>query len=234
MTERNEMPGHAGEPPDAVIVSSEEQLRTLLWSAAEAASIPIKITMDARTLQLHPDRAIGARFCLIGFADLEFLLRYYHTQQILRAFRLVPALARSEFAVLTLSLKRADMLGNLSGCLLPELGLGAMTAALELAKAQYVALPAELLDTAIEERVLERRLSALSRDEQSVLTLLQAGKSNREIASTLGLPQHKIKSLVKTLLDRLGCRKRTAAAVLAFRFSRAGSSKMSNGPLGTE
>lgn len=233
MTE-NEIPGHAGEPIDAVIVSSDAHLRPLLRSAAEAANIHVKTTMDARTLQLHPERAAGAYFCLAGFADLEFLLRRYHTQQILRAFRLVPALTRSEFAVLTLSLKRADMLGNLSGCLLPSLGLDAMAATLELAKAQYVALPAELLDTAIEERVLERRISALSRDEQSVLKLLQAGKSNREIAATLGLPQHKIKSLVKTLLDQLGCRKRTAAAVLAFRFGRTGSARMSNGSFGTE
>jgi DNA-binding NarL/FixJ family response regulator len=233
MTE-NELPGRSADPPNAVIVSSDAPLRALLCAAAEAAGILIKIKMDARTFQLHPEWAAGAHFCLISFADLGLLLRDYHAQQTLRAFRLIPALAKSEFAVLNLSLKRANMLANLGGCLLPQLGPGAMTAALELAKAQYVALPAELLDTAIEERVLERRLSALSRDEQAVLTLLQAGKSNREISCALGLPQHKVKSLVKTLLDRLGCRKRTAAAVLAFRFGRAQSAELPNGPFGRE
>lgn len=230
----NDTPGARGGAAETLIVCSDAALRTLLCSAAEAASFSVKIKMDARTLQHHPEWAEDACYCVAAFADLSTLLRSHQMQQVLRGFRLVPVLSAPDFPLLNLMLKRADMLANLSGCLLPDRGLDAMTAALKLARAHYVTLPAEMFDAALEEGVLERRLSALSHDEQAVLMLLQAGKSNREISFALGLPPHKVKSLVKSLLDRLGCRKRTAAAVIAFRFGLGQVQAIHNGPFGKE
>ena len=64
------------------------------------------------------------------------------------------------------------------------------------------------------ERMPGRELTARERD---VLQLIVAGKSNKEIASALGLTEGTVKGYVNTMLDKLEVTDRTQAAVAAVR-----------------
>lgn len=66
-------------------------------------------------------------------------------------------------------------------------------------------------------RTLASRMpdSDLSAREQEVLSLLASGKSNREIASHLGITEATVKSHVSAILVRLGVNDRTEAVVTA-------------------
>ena len=68
-------------------------------------------------------------------------------------------------------------------------------------------------------RALASRMpdSELSSRELEVLTLLVNGRSNREIASRLGITEATVKSHVSTILMRLNVEDRTQAAVTALR-----------------
>lgn len=58
--------------------------------------------------------------------------------------------------------------------------------------------------------------------EREVLGLLAAGRSNREIARTLGVSEKTIKTHVSSVLAKLGVADRTQAAVLAVTHTSAG------------
>lgn len=57
----------------------------------------------------------------------------------------------------------------------------------------------------------------LTERERSVLTLLAAGKSNKEIARALLITPHTAKAHVSRILHKLGVESRTEAAVLYVR-----------------
>jgi DNA-binding NarL/FixJ family response regulator len=62
-----------------------------------------------------------------------------------------------------------------------------------------------------------RGLDALTSREREVLSLLAGGRSNREIARTLGVSEKTVKTHVSSVLAKLGVADRTQAAVLAVR-----------------
>jgi DNA-binding NarL/FixJ family response regulator len=65
-----------------------------------------------------------------------------------------------------------------------------------------------------------RGIESLTAREREVLRLLADGRSNREIARTLGVSEKTIKTHVSSVLAKLGVADRTQAAVLAVRHSR--------------
>lgn len=65
-------------------------------------------------------------------------------------------------------------------------------------------------------------IGSLTSREREVLGLLAAGRSNREIARTLGVSEKTIKTHVSSVLAKLGVADRTQAAVLAVTHSSAG------------
>lgn len=67
------------------------------------------------------------------------------------------------------------------------------------------------------EKILESRLpdSDLSPREREVLALIVAGKSNKEIAATLGISRATVKGHVSEIFSRMGVEDRTQAAVAA-------------------
>jgi DNA-binding NarL/FixJ family response regulator len=64
-----------------------------------------------------------------------------------------------------------------------------------------------------------RGIGALTGREREVLALLADGRSNREIARTLGVSEKTVKTHVSAVLAKLGVADRTQAAVLAVRHS---------------
>jgi ATP/maltotriose-dependent transcriptional regulator MalT len=66
-------------------------------------------------------------------------------------------------------------------------------------------------------RALPASLAGLSSREREVLALLAAGKSNHEIAAELFISYRTVKTHVSHILDKLGTRDRTSAALLAHR-----------------
>jgi DNA-binding NarL/FixJ family response regulator len=67
---------------------------------------------------------------------------------------------------------------------------------------------------ALRERTPDADLSARQRE---VLALLAAGRSNHEIAATLGISEETVKVHVSVILMRLGVRDRTQAVLAALR-----------------
>jgi len=62
-----------------------------------------------------------------------------------------------------------------------------------------------------------RGIGSLTTREREVLSLLAEGRSNREIARTLGVSEKTVKTHVSSVLAKLGVADRTQAAVLAVR-----------------
>jgi DNA-binding NarL/FixJ family response regulator len=63
-------------------------------------------------------------------------------------------------------------------------------------------------------------MDALTSREREVLAELTRGRSNREIARTLGVAEKTVKAHVSSVLAKLGVQDRTQAALLAVRQER--------------
>ena len=81
---------------------------------------------------------------------------------------------------------------------------------------------ARLIDPRIAERVTaamrepadDPRFASLGLRERQVLALIADGRTNRQIAESLGLAEKTVKNYVSSLLAKLGLQRRTQAAVL--------------------
>ncbi|MEZ5169289.1 MAG: response regulator transcription factor [Acidimicrobiia bacterium] len=89
-----------------------------------------------------------------------------------------------------------------------------------------VASGQSLLDPAVTARVLERlrkppeqdeRLSGLTDQERTVLSLIAEGLTNRQIGERMHLAEKTVKNYVSNLLSKMGFERRTQAAVYAAR-----------------
>ena len=89
-----------------------------------------------------------------------------------------------------------------------------------------VAAGESLIDPDLRAKVLERlarpepedeRIASLSPQERRLLDLLAQGRTNREIAATMGLAEKTVKNYVSNLLAKMGMQRRTEAAVYAAR-----------------
>jgi DNA-binding NarL/FixJ family response regulator len=110
------------------------------------------------------------------------------------------------------------MMGELpcraDGLILLGEGLKYLEASLKLADDGYSILPAARPQNADGAGYLDL-LSRLSDGERAILKLLAEGDSNRGIAETLGESEARVKSMVRAILIKLGCRNRTEAAALS-------------------
>lgn len=92
-----------------------------------------------------------------------------------------------------------------------------------------VARGESLLDPAITGQVLRRlrepspedeRLARLTDQERRILDLIADGRTNRQIATALGLAEKTIKNYVSSMLAKLGMERRTEAAVFRTRLDQ--------------
>ena len=113
---------------------------------------------------------------------------------------------------------KCAMLGELpcraDGIILLGAGLKYLEASLKLAEDGYSVIPSAQPEGGNGAGYLSM-LSRLGDGERAILRLLAAGDSNRTIAETLDESEARVKSMVRAILIKLGCRNRTEAAVLA-------------------
>ncbi|MEJ5868578.1 response regulator transcription factor [Pseudokineococcus sp. 5B2Z-1] len=112
----------------------------------------------------------------------------------------------------------ASVLAGAAGYLLKEIGTADLLGAV-----RHVHRGGDLVDV---ERVAEvrrrledplaadERLADLTRQQRRVLQLLAEGRTNRQIATSMGLAEKTVKNYVSHLLVRLGVSSRTQAALL--------------------
>jgi DNA-binding NarL/FixJ family response regulator len=125
-----------------------------------------------------------------------------------RRTRVLLAVPESKCAMLGDLPRRAD------GLILLGTGLKYLEESLKLAEGSYSIMPSAKAEGRNGTGYLEM-LSRLSTGERAILRLLAAGDSNRAIAETLEESEARVKSIVRAILIKLGCRNRTEAAVLA-------------------
>ncbi|MFI6219826.1 response regulator [Nocardia salmonicida] len=104
-----------------------------------------------------------------------------------------------------------------SGYLLKDLPAAELAQAIRLAHAgvdQYSAAVTARLAAMVRSRIPRPTIDLTGR-ETEVLRLLAAGAANREIARTLYLSEGTVKNHVSSILQRLGVRDRTQAAIYA-------------------
>ena len=103
---------------------------------------------------------------------------------------------------------------RVDGIILLDAGLEYLEQSLQLAADGYSVVPTAKAGSgngALYPEILTR----LGTVERAILQLLAVGESNRTIAETLAESEARVKSMVRSILIKLGCRNRTEAAVLA-------------------
>jgi two-component system, NarL family, response regulator DevR len=119
----------------------------------------------------------------------------------------------------------AAIMAGASGYILKRItGLDLVDAVRKVAAGQ------SLLDPSVTQRVLDRvrrggsalppELQSLTDRERTILACIARGMTNRQIGSELFLAEKTVKNYVTTILNKLGMRSRTQAAVLASKLLR--------------
>jgi len=122
--------------------------------------------------------------------------------------RVLLAVPESKCAMMGELPRRAD------GLILLGHGLKFLEQSLKLAEDGYSIMPTARSQGSDGAGYLDMLLR-LGRGERAILRLLAEGDSNRSIAEALGESEARVKSMVRAILIKLGCRNRTEAAVLA-------------------
>ncbi len=197
-------------------------LRTLLQHypdiqvAGEAGTVAEAV---ARTLDLKPDLVLMD----VRLPDGN---GFEACRQIRRSLPEVRVLFLTSFADEEIVIESID--AGADGYLLKEIDEATLVRAI-----RDVARGQSILDPAITRRVLERartpsiatardRWDSLSPQERRVVALVAQGKTNKEIATDLGLSDKTVKNYLSNVLEKLGMTRRSQAA--AFFVQHSGDS----------
>jgi len=127
---------------------------------------------------------------------------------------------RTRALVLTSAADRAQaavaMQAGAAGFLYKDIEPDALVRAIRSVHDGHTLLAAEVADL-VTPRSGPRGMGSLTAREREVLVLLADGRSNREIARSLGVTEKTVKTHVSSVLAKLGVADRTQAAVLAVR-----------------
>lgn len=121
----------------------------------------------------------------------------------------------------------ASIMAGAAGYLLKQIRGGDIVAAV-----RAIGAGNSLLDPAVTRAVLDQwrearrrlrdeRLARLSAQEERILNLVAAGRTNREIAAELHLAEKTVKNYVSTILDKLEVARRAEAAAYLARHGRS-------------
>jgi DNA-binding NarL/FixJ family response regulator len=134
--------------------------------------------------------------------------------------RLPERAPRTRALVLTSAADRAEaavaMQAGAAGFLYKDVDPDALVRAIRSVHDGHTLLAAEVADL-VSPRSGPRGMESLTARERQVLALLADGRSNREIARSLGVTEKTVKTHVSSVLAKLGVADRTQAAVLAVR-----------------
>ncbi|MDF2095833.1 LuxR C-terminal-related transcriptional regulator [Aquibaculum arenosum] len=134
------------------------------------------------------------------------------------ALRIIVISPLEELSTVLYRLEREQLLQSLAGWIEParlrEVGADVLLDAVQ----GVTSLPPPGVQLLIDRQRHGAALAELEEEERRLLALLMTGASNAEIADRLGMPLGRIRNMVRSLLAKLGCRSRTAAAILAYRY----------------
>jgi DNA-binding NarL/FixJ family response regulator len=134
--------------------------------------------------------------------------------------RLPERAPRTRALVLTSAADRAQaavaLQAGAAGFLYKDVDPDALVRAIRSVHDGHTLLAAEVADL-VSPRSGPRGMESLTARERQVLALLADGRSNREIARSLGVTEKTVKTHVSSVLAKLGVADRTQAAVLAVR-----------------
>lgn len=200
-----------------LVVTRDRQFLERLRESLPLAGLQLHEAMEPSAFAASHPVLREIEMFVAGIADLRALQRRRQLPGLPAGSRLVVAASLEQLPTVPSFLDRAGLLPLLAGCLVTGRTKEEMAASLRLAAAGYLSMPPGLLAPLLDRDVQAARLAALSERERELLLQLREGLSNREIAARSGSSERRVKSRVRALLDKLGCRGRTAAAVLACR-----------------
>lgn len=191
-----------------------------LASAVAAPSLPVA-TGEKQVVLLTTGKA------------LQGLLRQ-RRRKLFPRVRIIVVAPLEELPSLLYHLDREELLESLAGCIEPDQLSDHGLEVLRLAAQGLSVMPAATVRLLLDQQRGGARLAQLDDQERELLALIMTGASNAEIAASMKLPLGRVRNRVRGLLTKLGCRSRTAAAILAHRYfqQEEGQGQAEQGALG--
>lgn len=214
---RSDAPSVSG---GVIVVGAELFQRQVLDLMVEPAALPLWGRFDVSSAGAAPSALPGGRQIAILVTTTRGLQRLLRQRRrpFLPVLRIMVVVALEDVPALLYRLEREELLESLAGCVTPE-RMGEIGAdALLVAVQGVTVLPPSAVQVLIDEQRHSSRIARLDEEERCLLALLMTGASNAEIAKTAKLPLSRVRNMVRALLSKLGCRSRTAAAILGYRY----------------
>lgn len=123
-----------------------------------------------------------------------------------------------ELSTVLYHMEKEELLAALAAWVEPDKVAERIGNLLRLTGHNYAAVPEAAMGLLLDQQRAGARLAQLDTQERELLELIMTGASNAEIAASLKLPLGRVRNRVRALLAKLGCRSRTAAAILAHRY----------------
>jgi len=101
-----------------------------------------------------------------------------------------------------------------------EVDLDFLPAIVRLAEVGYWTAPGDLIGERRDGLRRREAVQSLNLEQLKVLNQLAHGRTNRQIAERLSMPEPAVKKIVHTIINRLGLNNRTQAAIMALSMSR--------------
>ena len=206
---------------DGVVVIGPDAFQKQMSAVMEPLRVPVLARLEvaaaiaASSLPGAPGRKLT--ILLITAKGLLRLLRQ-RRRRLLPTLRIIVVAPLEEMPAVLYHLEKEELLESLIGCIEPEkVGQNAENL-LRLAAHGLSAMPGPATQLLLDQQHHEDKLAKLDSQERELLALIMTGASNAEIAAIMELPLGRVRNRVRGLLAKLGCRSRTAAAILAHRY----------------
>ena len=206
---------------EGVVVVGPEAFQKQIAAVMEPLAVPILARFDvAAAIASHSFPGPAGKKLTVLVITGRGLLRLLRQRRrrLLPAMRIIVVAPLEEMPRVLYYLEKDELVESLVGCIEPEkLGQHGEDL-LRLALYDLSAMPEPATRLLLDQQHQGGKLARLDSQERDLLELIMTGASNAEIAAIMKLPLGRVRNRVRGLLAKLGCRSRTAAAILAYRY----------------